>query len=258
MNDQALTSLEAGVNPLGTGVPCRTGVGKMRRLLFLGFLIALTTAGCNSETLFKSNFDVTAVNQPPSPTQEVGTASIDGPAGSVLVVAAPPDAQPSGKWLQISRPTGPQVASFQGKLTQQPGTGTYVFSTVLFMPQNNSGVATIQFESFNQPVTSPSGFLHLDFLANNRVRIDDDDSTIFGEFPRNQVFLVQVTLNINDTSPNARIILSGAGASGQADRTVIPAFRPRAQQFGAVRIWMGFPHTGAFQATNVVVQREQQ
>jgi hypothetical protein len=69
-------------------------------------------------------------------------------------------------------------------------------------------------------------------------------TTIFGEFPRNQVFLVQVTLNINDTKPNARIILSGAGASGQADRDVIPAFRPQAQQFGTVRIWMGFPHTG--------------
>jgi len=258
MNDQTLNSLEAGVRPLEIGGPYRTRVGTMRRILFLGFILALTTAGsCNSAVLFKSNFDATAVNQPPSPTQAVGTASIDGPAGSVLVVAAPPGAQPSGKWLQISRPTGPQVASFQGKLTQQPGSGTYVFSTALFMPQNTSGAATIQFEPFNQPVTSPSGFLHLDFLPNNRVRIDDDDSTIFGQFPRNQVFLVQVTLNINDTSPNAHIILSGAGASGQADRTVIPALRPQAQQFGAVRIFMGFPHTGAFQATNVVVQRNQ-
>ena len=259
MNDQPVNSADAGVSPLRTGATRRAGVGRIRQLLLLGFFIALTTAGsCNSVTLFKSNFDATAVNQPPSPTQAVGTASIDGPAGSVLVVAAPPNAQPSGKWLQISRPTGPQVASFQGKLTQQPGNGTYVFSTALFMPQNNSGVATIQFEPFNQPVTSPSGFLHLDFLANNRVRIDDDDSTVFGQFPRNQVFLVQVTLNINGTSPNASIILSGAGASGQADRTVIPALRPQALQFGAVRIWMGFPHTGAFQATNVVVQRKQQ
>lgn len=258
MKDQALNSLESGAGPFATGVPCATAVGKIRRTIFLGFIIVLTAAGsCNSETLFKSNFDATAVNQPPSPAQAVGTASIDGPAGSVLVVAAPPDAQPSGKWLQISRPAGPQVASFQGKLTRQPGTGTYVFSTALFMPDNDSGVATIQFEPFDQPVASPSGFLHLDFLPNNRVRIDDDDSTIFGEFPRNQVFLVQVTLNINDTSPNARIILSGAGASGQADRTVIPALRPQAQQFGTVRIWMGFPYTGAFQATNVVVQRQQ-
>lgn len=233
----------------------RTHAGKLRLILFLGSLIALTTAGsCNTETLFKSNFDDTAVNQPPSATQAVGTASIDGPPNSVMVVAAPPNA--SGKWLQVSRPNGGQVSSFQGKLKQQPGNGTYVFSTALFMPATNSGVATIQFEQFNQPVSDPSGFLHLDFLANNRVRIDDDDSTTFGQFPRNQVFIVQVTLDINGTSPKAHIILSGAGASGEADRTVIPPLIPRALQFGAVRIWMGFPHTGAFQATNVLVQRK--
>jgi hypothetical protein len=230
----------------------------MRRVVFLGFVIAFMTAGsCNSKTIFKSDFDATGVNQPPSSTQAVGTASIDGPAGSVLVVAAPPDAAPSGKWLQISRPDGGQVASFQGKPAQQHGNGPYIFSIVLFMPQTSSGVATIQFEPFNQPVASPSGFLHLDFMPDNRVRIDDDDNTMFGHFPRNQAFIVQVTLDINDTSPNARIILSGAGASGEADRTVIPALRPLAQQFGAVRIWMGFPHTGAFQATNVLLQRKE-
>lgn len=229
----------------------------MRRLLFVIVLFALTTAGsCNSEKLFQSNFDATAVNQPPAANQQVGTASVDGPPGSVIVVAAPPNAQPSGKWLQVSRPNGPQVASFQGKLKQQPGDGTYVFSTALFIPQNNGGIATIQFEPFNQPVTDPRGFLHLDFLSNNRVRIDDDDSTIFGQFPRNQVFLVQVTLTINASNPSAHIILSGAGASGEANRTVPPPLRPQAQQFGAVRIWMGFPNTGVFQATNVVVSRK--
>ena len=257
MNDKALNSLEAGASPTGNGVLCRVAITAVRRIIFLCFLIALTTTGgCNSNTLFKSNFDSSALNQPPSPTQEVGTAGIDGPAGSVLVVSAPPDAQPSGKWLQISRPPGPLVASFQGKLAQQPGNGTYVFSTALFMPQNNSGIATIQFEPFNQPVNNPSGFLHLDFLPDNRVRIDDNNNTVFGEFPRNQVFMVQVTLNINDTAPSAHIILSGAGASGQEDYAIIPAFVPQARQFGAVRIWMGFPHTGAFQATNVVVLRK--
>lgn len=236
----------------------RTYAAKLRLVLFVGSLIALTTAGsCNSETFFKSNFDATAVNQPPAATQAVGTASVDGPPNSVIVVAAPPNAQPSGKWLQVSRPNGGQVASFQGKLKQQPGNGTYVFSTAMFMPQKNSGVATIQFEQFGQPVSDPSGFLHLDFLDNNRIRIDDDDGTIFGQFPRDQVFIVQVTLDINGTAPKAHILLSGAGASGETDRTVIPRLIPQALQFGAVRIWMGFPHTGAFQATNVLVQRKQ-
>lgn len=261
MSDQAIELAEAGVRPLGIGATCRARVGNMRRVLLLGFLVALTTAGsCNSETLFSSNFDSTATNQPPSPTQAVGTASFDGSPGSVLVVAAPPDAAPPAKWLRINCKSGitGQACSFQGKLAQFKGNGTYVFSAEMFMPQENSGVATIQFEPFNQPVSTPSGFLHLDFMPDNRVRIDDDENTKFGTFPRNKPFLVQVTLKINDTSPNARIILSGDGASGQADRTVLPPFIPQARQFGAVRIWMGFGlnHTGAFLASTVVVTRK--
>src|SRR5258708_14710310 len=127
MNTTTINSAGGSVDSLKIGATRSARLGRIRRLLLLGCVIALTTAGsCNSATLFQSNFDSTTVNQPPSPTQAIGTASIDGPPGSVLVVAAPPNAQPSGKWLQVSRPTGPQVASFQGKLTQQPGNGTYV------------------------------------------------------------------------------------------------------------------------------------
>jgi hypothetical protein len=115
----------------------------------------------------------------------------------------------------------------------------------------------IQFEKFGQAAGDYQGFLHLDFMTDNRVRIDDDASTAFGTFPRDQIFTVQVTLTINAVSPNVRIILSGAGASGQADRNVAPPFRMIAQQFGAVRIWMGSPSTGSFQATNIVVTRKQ-
>jgi hypothetical protein len=223
----------------------------------LCFLVALTTAGnCNTETLFKSNFDATNLDQPPSPTQEVGTASFAGPPGGVLVAAAPPNAAPPAKWLRIIRPNNQaQVSSFQGKLVRQPGTGTYVFSTALFIPDGNSGPATVQFEQFSQPVDNPVGFLHFDFMPDGHVRIDDDQSTTFGTFPRNQVFLVQVTLNISQ-SPNAHIILSGAGASGEADRTILAPFNLQAQQFGAVRIWMGFPNVGRFHAANVVVSRK--
>jgi len=257
MKDQASSSLLPTV-----GTPCRAAIGTAKRILLLGFVIALTTAGnCNSPTLFQSNFDATAIGQPPSPTQAVGTASIDGPAGSVLVAAAPPNAQPSGKWLQIkiANKSG-QVASFQGKVTQPPGNGTYVFSTALTIPptgpQGEDNVATISFEALTSRGSLPAEFLHLDFLANNRVQIDDDSSTVFGSFPRNQVFLVQVTLDINATAAKAHIILSGAGASGEADRNVISPLVSQAQQFGAVRIRMGFPHTGTFFATNVLVQRK--
>lgn len=229
---------------------------RMRRIFcFCSVAGFMLLAGCASETLFQSNFDSTPVGQPPSHVQQVGTANIDGPAGSVVVVAPP--VTPSGNWVRISRPNGPAVAGLQGNFSQFRGDGTYTFSTILYIP-SRSGLATIQFETFNQPVSSVSSFLHLDFMQDNRVRIDDNDATTFGSFPRDQVFIVQVTLNINASSPTAHVVLSGAGASGQADYNIIPPLRPMAEQFGAVRVWMGFPWTGSFDATNIVVTRNTQ
>jgi len=215
-------------------------------------LTAFMLGGCG-ETLFQSNFDPTAINQPPAHIQQVGTANVDGPVGSVIVI--PPPVTPSGKWVQVRRPgADAPVAGLQGNFSQFRGDGEYTLSTTLFIP-SGSGVATIQFEPFNQPVGTLTNFLHIDFMPDNRVRIDDKDDTKFGSFPRDQPFIVQVTLNISASAATARIVLSGAGASGQADYNIIPALRPMARQFGAIRIWMGFPWTGAFDATNIVVTR---
>ena len=221
-----------------------------RAVVMVMALAALS--GCASETLFQSNFDATAVGQPPATAQQVGTATISGPANSVIVVAPP--VQPSGRWLQISRPTGPDVSSFQGKLIRMPGQGTYTFTATMFMPQN-SQTATVQFEPFSNSPSDLSGFLHLDFTPENNVRIDDIDSTRFGEFPRDQPFIVQVTLTIGLPS-TAHIVLSGAGASGDKTYQVLTPFNGSAQQFGALRVWQGFPHTGAFDVTNIVVSKK--
>jgi hypothetical protein len=146
------------------------------------------------------------------------------------------------------------VSSFQGKLIRQPGQGTYTFTATMFMP-TNSRTATVQFEPFINSPSDLNGFLHLDFTPENNVRIDDTESTRFGQFPRDQPFIVQVTLTIGVQS-TARIILSGAGASGDTTYTVPPPFNSRAQQFGAIRVWQGFPHTGAFEVTNIVVSKK--
>jgi hypothetical protein len=217
------------------------------RIVLLAALCLLT--GCG-ETLFRSNFDPTPVGQPPAPVQDVGTANIDGPPGSVIVIAPP--VSPSGKWVQISRPNGPEVAGLQGKFSQFRGDGVYTFSATMFMT-SGSGVATIQFETFTNPVSS---FLHLDFMQDNQVRIDDNEGTKFGSFPRNQPFIVQVTLNINASASTARIVLSGTGASGERDYTIISPLQNVSRQFGAVRLWQGFPHTGAFDATIIAVTRK--
>lgn len=216
-------------------------------------LLLMTLGGCASETLLQTNFDATPSGQPPAHTQPVGTVDVDGAPGSVVVIDSP--APPSGKWVKITRPGRDSgIAGLQGKFSQFRGEGTYNFSAVLLVP-SGSGLATVQFEAFGQAVGDVSSFLHLDFTQDNRVRIDDDEGTKFGTFPRDQPFIVQVTLNITATAQTAHVVLAGAGASGIADYTILPAFRPMAQQFGAIRVWMGFPWTGSFDATNIVVTR---
>ena len=226
------------------------GTAALIRVLPLMFAFGLT--GCASETLFRSDFNPTPIGQPPAATQSVGTVAVDGPAGSVVVVNAP--VAPSVKWVEISRPNGPAVAGMQGKFSQFRGDGQYTFSATLFMP-TGSKVATIQFEAFNNPPSNLQAFLHLDLTENNQVRLDDNEATAFGTFPRDAPFIVQVTLNINATSSTAHVVLAGANASGIKDHTVLPPFQNLSRQFGAIRVWQGFPHTGRFDVTNIAVTR---
>ena len=143
------------------------------RRLVRGTLLAV------GETLFQSNFDPTPINQPPAHVQKVGTANILHGSGSVIVVAPP---VVLGKWVQIVRANNAEapVARAAGQLSKFAGDGTYTFSTILFIPcgSPSRNVATIQFESFGQPVATLSSFLHIDFLQDNHVRIDDDEHEV--------------------------------------------------------------------------------
>jgi hypothetical protein len=218
-------------------------------------LFSALLSACASQTLFQSNFDPTPVGQPPAHAQQVGTANVSGSPGSVVVVASP--VQTGGRWVQVARPNDPvTIVAFQGNFSQFAGDGSYTFDATLFVPAGRA-VASLQFEQFNQPVdNSFNGFLHLDFLQNGTIRIDDRPDAVFGTFPLNQPFLVQVTLNIN-SAPTAHIVLGGAGASGQTDYAIQAPFILAARQFGAVRLWMGFPWSGPFEATNIVVTKAQ-
>lgn len=219
--------------------------------LWIVTVAALLLSACASETLFRSDFDPTISGQPPATAQAVGTAHVDGPPGSVIVIDPP--VQPSVKWVQVSRPNGPAVAGLQGKLAQFKGEGRYTFTATMFMPAN-VGVATVQFEPLTNGPSDLTAFLHLDFMPNNTVRIDDGPT--FGSFQRDQPFIVQVELDIKQSSSVATITLGGAGASGTHTHTIAGPFQNLSRQFGAVRVWQGFPHTGKFSATNIVVKRK--
>ncbi len=217
-------------------------------------LCALLSA-CASQTLFQSNFDATLVGQPPAHAQQVGTANVSGLPGNVVVVASP--IQTGGRWVQVSRPSDPvTIVAFQGNFSQFAGDGSYTFDATLLIPTGRA-VASVQFEQFNQPVANSfNGFLHLDFLQNGTIRIDDRPDQVFGTFPHDQPFIVQVTLNIN-AAPTAHIVLAGSGSSGQMDYAIQGPFIAAAHNFGAVRLWMGFPFAGPFDATNIVVTKAQ-
>ena len=224
-----------------------------RGIVWLSFTAILFTS-CSNETLFQSNFDSTPINDPPAHNQQVGTINIDGPAGAAKIVASPIDA--SGRWVQVTRLNGQQsVSGIQCNFLKFIGDGKYTFSSLLFIP-SGSGLVTIQFEPFGQSVSTYTNFLHIDFTQDNKVRIDDNDDTKFGSFPRNQSFIVQVTLDINATQPKADIVLSGAGATGEKEYIIAAPFRTLAHQFGAVRLWMGFPWTGNFDANTIVVTHQ--
>jgi hypothetical protein len=210
----------------------------------LGKIVFLTIP----KTLFSSNFDPTPDGAPPSPVQAVGTAKVEGPPRSVIVVDPP--FPHTNKWVQITALplTSEQLPSFVGVLTEVDGEGVYNFSAAVFVP-TGSAVASLSFETANA-----QEFMHIDFTPNNTLRIDD--IVEFGSFVRDQVFLVQVTLNISTAQSTAHVVVSGGGAAGDQNYTIPQPFHLLSLQFGAIRLWKGLGDPGSFDATNIVVSRE--
>jgi hypothetical protein len=232
-----------------------------RRITWLAACVLLS--GCGSQTVFQSDF--AHLGSPPTPlgSQRVGSILIDplsdqysiaDPNGGLVITRSgfPPGRSPIVETAAVQCNFGRDP--FSNSTAPFHGDGTYVFTTFLYMP-TGTGAATIQFEPFGQPVRDyGKGFLHLDFLPDNTMRLDDDDGTKFGAFPRDQWFFLQVTLKITAT-PSVHLLLSGAGASGERDYTVRPPFVPLARQFGAVRLWIGAPWNGYFKANTIVATR---
>jgi hypothetical protein len=216
----------------------------------LGKIVFLTTP----KTLFSSNFDPTPDSAPPSTVQAVGTARVEGPPRNVIVVD--PSFPHTNKWVQIIGlpPTGHETVSFVGVLTEVDGEGVYNFSAAVFVPKPGSVVPQTDVASISFETANAQEFMHIDFTANNTVRIDDTVEA--GSFVRDQVFLLQVTLNISTTQSTAHVVVSGGGAAGDRNYTMPSPFHNLSLQFGAIRLWKGAGNTGSFDATNIVVTRE--
>ncbi|WP_437769253.1 hypothetical protein WMF27_09425 [Sorangium sp. So ce281] len=223
-----------------------------RTILGLPLLAApALLTGCTAETLLSAGFNQDTASQLPSSQQTVGTVAAALGNGNV-VVAASPAGEANDQWVLIQHPSFNDVTSIQGRFGAFRGDGQYMATARLFIPSADGGVPTLQFEGFNQPLSDLNSFLHLDFLTNGTVRVNDDSNLIFGTYQRGQVFSVQVTFNIGASAATATITLLGA-ASGSLDVAIPIYFLNQARNFGAVRAWMGANSTGAFYVDDLSV-----
>ncbi|HMG15645.1 MAG TPA: hypothetical protein VK590_09370, partial [Saprospiraceae bacterium] len=183
---------------------------------------------------------------------ETGKIRFEGSTANMKVAIL---ANNPGRWVNIKRPTSESVG-FQGtvNLTHSVDTGKYLFSSYLYVP-SGTGIISIQFEAFGQDVTIHNNFLHLDFQENGQVVIDDSPNSKFGHFPHDSVFVVQVNLHIN-ANPKVSISLTGAGASGQADKTIQVFNLPDTYKFGSFRLASDTPGRGNFYATNILIEKK--
>lgn len=234
---------------------CGSRADSLRDILRLGSLLGLLflLTACDSTTVLQANFNSDTVGSPPASTQATGTVSTDPGAGTVTVVAAPAPGLPANNWVRISHPTTPSPQTgMRGVFSRFDGVGNYGLLASLYIP-SGAGAVTVQFEPFIEP-NEYFGFMHLDFMPEGDVRIDDGPVR-FGHFPRDQAFALSVNLVITATTATAHITLLGTGASGSTDVSVNPSLLAVARQFGGVRFWMGFQWQGSFFVDDILVSR---
>jgi hypothetical protein len=213
--------------------------------------VLVLATGCSSVTLFQSAFNSNAVGAPPPHVQATGTIDVAGASNSVLVVNPPPGT--NEHWVKISR-VGDQapITTMQCNFSALRGPGTYTLAAAMFIPKG-SGLATIEFDTSPAGAPPNFGFLHLDFLQDGTVRMDDNPAQVWGTYQHDQSFDVFVTLDITATTAVAHLSLIGSGASGTKDYNV--PLGQLANQLGAVKIWMGFPWQGSFDITDILVTK---
>ena len=137
-------------------------------------------------------------------------------------------------------------------MTAIRGPGHYVFTGFFYMP-TGTGLASINFETPNPVRPGLETFLHLDLTRENNVRIDDNPQRHLRQlYPRSAIH-PRGCSRYDGLAGNGAYRAIGAAASGVFDYPTQSVFQQASQQFGDVRVWMGFPWSGFFDATQLVV-----
>jgi hypothetical protein len=228
--------------------------GNLLNFLSVGLVLGLTLilTACNSTTILLVNFNSDTVGSQPSPTQATGTVGLEPGSGTITVVDAPASGLTATKWVSISHPTQPTPQTgIKCNVASGGGAGNFGLLASVYIP-SGTGVVTVQFER-SGGVNDYAEFLHVDFMPQGDLRINDDPNLRFGQFPRDQSFVLSVNLVITAASATATVSLLGANTSGSRDVNITAL--PIAQQFGAVRFWMGYQWTGTFYVDDIIVSR---
>lgn len=226
-------------------------IGKKYPIIFIVAVSISILYSCKSTTVLLANFKNDNIGSPPGANQPTGTVSLNAGSGLITVVASPLASQPSNKWALISHPAQPAPeTTLTGRFTQS-GPGKYGMLCSMHIPAN-AGVVSVQFEAAN-PLGS---FMHLDFMTEGDLRIDDDNTLRFGQFPRDKNFVLSVALEITSSTAKVEFSLLGDGASGNKVVNVKPIFLNVAKQFGAVKFWVGFQHNASVFVDDIVVTRK--
>lgn len=221
---------------------------RFRNILGLTLLLALalsTSCTPTAVTVFQASFNNDTIGSPPNVNQDTGTLLFNAPGGKIKVVDKPAASVTSTKWVSITED------SLRGNFSRVDGPGNYGCLGSVFIPSTTSGIVTLAFQPDNPPPLAH--FLHLDFMPEGDVRIDDGER--FGHYPKDGNFTVSVKLNITSTNATAEITLFGTGASGAKTVNVNPLLLGAAQRFGAVRFFMGDQQHGTFFVKDIIVTR---
>jgi len=224
----------------------------LRLVSLLGLLLGMTA--CDATTVFLAKFESDTVGSPPAPAQATGTVKIDEGGGSVRVVDPPLATLPQNKWVRIRHQAAPSPETgMHCRFTGPSGLGKYSLLASLYIP-GDAGVVNVNFET-DQLGGNFVHFLHLDFMTEGDVRVDDGPVR-FGHFPRNQAFELSVNLDITANKATAQIALLGGAASGSKKVTVNPTFLAPAKVFNTVQFGIGFQHKGSFFVDEILVTRQ--
>jgi len=199
-------------------------------------------------TVLNANFDADSLN---SPKATVGTLSVEPNDGTVNVILTPLPGVQATKWIRIGFPATRPRSSVKGRFSRFDGPGLYTITATMFI-RGGTDIVTLQFEPENAGPLDYLHFMHLDFMPEGDVRIDDGPR--FGHYSKDKVFNLRVNLIITSSAAMARITLSGPGAVGSTDYTLPRQSLVFGNRFNAIRFWLTFGQ-GQFFVDDILVTR---